>query len=430
MDFRMNLSSAAVLFGVATLSVAQDSRPESAPATAKVYDLSPRTAPGTGVEVTLTRTVKGRLRPAGSAAASVFDEKTVASWFDLRASDANSDRRIVIDSRTTIEGRPMDSGDAGMAITFDVASGSASAPDRVLTPRRLDRLARQASFAHLRLPMPAAARAGETFAVDPAGLIAGAFDIADEIREPALSLTVRTVDAKTGFLRLEGSLTFAHAIDSGVAALEIRHVLDVVAEFDLGAARLASIVMKGKARPTSLGGAKTAETGEIVENVALATKKIANAADWKPPSIAFRENVHRALGLEFKLPSYWIVAPLDAAIDYEAGLKFHDSRHAPAPTLRFFQRANTDDLGSAEHLRDLRALVGDEGSAEAFASALGRGAVLRLPAPEEPASFAFVVDLPDGPGRMWEIAMVVPKELRKECEGEFDRFIRSIRRIK
>ena len=413
----------------AVSAVAQESR-TGTPATPVRVRLGYEVRAGDAALVTLTRTVKGRLRADGRGAASVeIDEKTSEIWLDHRLDGGPGwwdDRRVFVESQTTLGGVVADSGYAGMTGVYWVRVDKTEFDRRnVLPPDRFARLDARAASTHVPLAGVDEAWTGVSFDAHPEPWIAAAFDV--PAREASLALVAEAPDPKTGVVRLTGTLAFVADVTAGSVPVAIAWRLQATAELDPSARRLVALSLKGKGAPVA-GGVKA--SGELTATVAISAKRVADVAAWTPPPPAWRDNVHREGGTELRLPSYWVRFPLDPAIDFDATAKFVDRRSAPAPTLRIQSTAVDHELTSPEFAR----WVGlDPGASRlrVCATGLGKGFAYVGRASTTPPTPVVVRYLPLKKGAALFVAISVDNEEQlPDAEAAADVLSASAKRVK
>ncbi|HYC77287.1 MAG TPA: hypothetical protein VEI02_06635 [Planctomycetota bacterium] len=419
---RARLCALHLVLAAAATGQAPASRPAAADAP---LDLRCEVRVGDGALVTLERTVKGEIRVAGQRpTAFVFDEETTESWADRRVADGAGfqDRRVYVDSRSTLEGRVMDSGFAGMTVIFGRDHGRCD-PDRTLTPARRRRLADGAAAAHLGFELPAEARFGESFKVaGAAALAATAFDLG-RIREASSTAFPARRTPNPDVVRLEGELNVVAEATLGKATVELRHAFEVTIDVDCAARRVVEATLQGRGAPSGPRDAEGAATGEVLSTAVFTSRRIDPA--WTPPPPTWRDNEHFWVGASFKLPSYWNVAPLDEAVDEDAKLKLVETRASPAPVIRFFTRDGGEGF-PAGRIQEMLERLGVGAHVEETPSVFGRGLRYRSAAKPDGAQL-FGVQWPDLGTRIFEITLSAPAGA-SGCDAAFDAFLKTFRR--
>jgi hypothetical protein len=339
---------AAIVFG-------QESKPSAPESSSRpgVYDLRISGTPR-ALLVEVSQTAKGKitLKRNGQDFTQPIDWKYQVRWIDELGDFAARplvDRRTFIEARKTDGGRTTDPGLEGITLvltTTDEKRTAVPEGQRRMLKTELEKQLLQVYATGLFAALPQTAEVGASYELKAFALVATLLDFEGDLEGYKANVTLDRVDPKTNRAFLSGNVRFSAPSEKSGLSLVTAYSAAIDLEVDLEKKEMAKVTMKGIATISGRGDSEGSVSGEVSIDARGTTKPAGDVAALKPRNPTFRENTHQFAGMQFKLPSCWIVLAENASVR-----TFLDSRVEPDVMIEVALLDEEADPGSEAFIK-------------------------------------------------------------------------------
>jgi len=278
----------------------------------------------------------------------------------------------------------------------------------------------------LRTKLPKDVAVGDRVPFDGDSLLATLIGSSGPISGIDGDLVLDHVDPVARRAFLTGTIGFTEEVDKKGVRFAAKYRVTLSLEVDLESHDVVRTALSGRAAVSGLGQLEGALSGEVDVDSKATTKPATDVAAAKSRKPTFRENHHRMFGMEFKLPSCWLL--FDEKVK---GVKmFFDSRVEPDLMLEVALIAEKADPGSDEFVKafgDLLRKEDPKAKAQKASFPIGKGLTFERTVDKGRVVRGCAVPLGDEMVRARLIGM--PDAVRK-VESEFKAMQTSMRKAK